>query len=167
MKFAGRLGLVAALAFTAGTFAEDSISTGTDVRQVIARADTGSVRPAIVTDAIGLDDFAGRYDTAAGAVFVNRDGDSLELEMSDWTLPTNLVRLDARTFASADDSVIVSFQTDSTGRVNGLVLSTASTESTLAARAAPQRGIVTIDDGAAPRRGIVTIHDLREEVARL
>jgi hypothetical protein len=169
MKFVGRFGLVAALAFTAGTFAEDSIPTGAEVRQVIARAATGSVRPAIATDAIALDDFAGRYDTAEGmAVFVNRDGDSLALEVSDSTLPTNLVRLDARTFASGDDSVIVSFQTDSAGRVNGLVLSTASTESTLAAaRAAPRHGIVTIHDGAPPRRGIVTIHDVREEIARL
>jgi hypothetical protein len=167
MKFAGRIGLVVTLAFTAGTFAEDSIPTSAEIRQVVARADTSSVRPAIVTGTIPLDDFAGRYDTAAGAtVFVSRDGESLALEVSDSAPPTNLVQLDARTFASGDDSVIVSFQMDAAGRVNGLVLSTVSTESTLAARAAARRGIVTIHD-ETPRRGIVTIHDVYEEVARL
>jgi hypothetical protein len=168
MKFVGRIGLVAALAFSAGTFAEDSIPTGAEVRQVIARADTGGVRQATVPDAVGLDDFAGRYDTLAGAaVFVSREGDSLALEVSDSAPPTTLVRLDARTFASSDDSVIVSFQTDASGHVNGLALSTVSAESTLAAaRAAPYRGIVTIHD-ETPRRGIVTIHDVREEVASL
>jgi hypothetical protein len=156
MKFVGRAGLVAALAFSASTFAEESISTGTEIRQVIARAETASVRPAIVTDAIGLDDLGGRYETAEGAVlFVSRDGDSLTLEMSESAPPTTLVRLDARTFASSDDNVIVSFQTDAEGRVNGLALSTVSTEAQLAAAR------------AAPRRGIVTIQDVREDVARL
>ncbi len=156
MKLVGRIGLVAALAFGASTFAEESISTGAQVRQVIARADAGSVRTAIVTEAIALDDLEGRYDTAAGAaMFVSRDGDSLTLEVSDSASPTTLVRLDARTFASVDDGVIVSFQTDAAGRVNGLVLSAVSSESPLAAAR------------AAPRRGIVTIQDVREDVARL
>ncbi len=156
MKLVGRIGLVAALAFGASTFAEESTSTEAQVRQVIARADLGGVRPAIVTEAIGLDDFAGRYETATGAaMFVSAEGDSLTLEASDSALPTTLVRLDARTFANVDDSVIVSFQTDAAGRVNGLVLSTVSSESTLAAAR------------AAPRRGIVTIQDVREDVARL
>jgi hypothetical protein len=156
MKFVGRMGLVAALAFSAGTFAEESISTGAEVRQVGAHADTGSARPAIGTGAIGLDDLAGRYETATGAaMFLSRDGDALTLETSDSARPTVLVRLDARTFASADDSVIVSFQTDITGRVSGLALSTMPTEAILTAAR------------AAPRRGIVTIHDVREDVARL
>jgi hypothetical protein len=156
MKFVGRAGLVTALAFSASSFAGDSISTETEVRQVIARAEVGSMRSAIVTDAISLDDLAGRYDTAAGAVlFVSRDGDSLTLEMSDSASPTTLVRLDSLTFASSDDSVIVSFQTDEAGRVTGLGLSTVSAESHLAAAR------------AAPRRGIVTILDVREDVASL
>jgi len=171
MKLVGRIGLVAALALTASTFAEESTSTAAQVRQVIARADVGSTRLPIVPDAIGLDDFAGRYDAAPGAsLFVSRDGDSLILEVSDSALPTTLVRLDARTFASANDSVILSFQTDAAGRVSGLVVSTVSTEATLAAsRAPPRRGIVTIQDvlEAAPHRGIVTIEDVREDLARL
>jgi hypothetical protein len=156
MKFVGRAGLVAALAFSASTFAEDSISTGSEVRQVIARAETGSARSASATDAIGLDDLAGRYDTATGAVlFVGREDESLTLETSEAVPPTTLVRLDARTFASTDDSVIVSFQTNAAGRVVGLVLSTVSAESNLAAAR------------AAPRRGIVTILDVQENVASL
>jgi hypothetical protein len=156
MKLVGRIGLVAALAFSAGTFAEESTSTLAGARQVIALAEPGSARPTIVTDANGLDDFAGRYETVSGVVwFVSREGDSLTLETFDATLPTALVRLDARTFATADDSIIVSFKADAAGRVNGLVLSTVSSESTLAA------------SRSAPRRGIVTIQDVREDVARL
>jgi hypothetical protein len=156
MKFVGRIGIVATLAFAASSFAEDSISTGAEVREVIARVEPGSVRPAIVTDAIGLDELAGRYDTPTGALlFVSREGDALTLELPGSPAPTTLVRLDARTFASADDSVIVNFQIDAGGRVNGLVLSTLSAQSPIAAAR------------AALRRGIVTIQDVREDVARL
>ena len=156
MKLVGRIGLVAALAVSAGTFAEESTSTVAGLRQVIALAEPGSARPAIVTDTNSLDDFTGRYETGSGEIwFVSHEGESLTLEAFDATQPTTLVRLDARTFASADDSVIVSFKADAAGRVYGLVLSTVSSESTLAAAR------------SAPRRGIVTIQDVREDVARL
>jgi hypothetical protein len=155
MKFVSRIGLVAALAFAAGTWAEESNSTD-EARQVIARADTGARKDGVeIVTAIALDRFAGRYDAPSGAMFVSREGDTLVLEVSDTATRTTLVRLDARTFASADDSVIVSFKTDESGRVNGLVVSATSSDSTLTAAR------------AAPRRGIVTIHDVREAIARL
>jgi hypothetical protein len=165
MNFAGRIGLIAGLAVAASAFGEESLSTGAQVRDVVARAETSGARPGVVTQAIGLDELVGRYDTEAGAVlFVGREGDSLTIEPSAGAAPLSLERLDARAFASAHRGVRLTFDVDGFGRVTGLALAGPAAQAMVATRAALPHGIVTIED--LPR-GIVTIHDVWEDVASL
>lgn len=72
-----------------------------------------------------LDTYVGRYDTAGEGVFViSREGDFLTIESpADWGLPKLRIRPETRRdFFAAELPLRVTFETDDSGRVTGLLL---------------------------------------------
>jgi hypothetical protein len=152
MKCLPAIAVVAAtIAFASGALAEDG-----DVRQVIARADGNDVRGARAVEATAPGEYAGRYDTETGLVFVVvNDGDSLTIELPDtWTtLEARLRAESARDFVGVEVPVRVTFEVGADGKVSGLRIDAPDEPAPLTAIRQPLR------------RGVVTIHDIDEAVA--
>jgi hypothetical protein len=161
-SFRAVVGWVVAFSFTAA-IAEDAATSNTEARYVIARADGAGVSTALPLTAFALDAFAGRYDAAAGAVFVYREGDSLTIELPPQFGGTPLrLQAEMRDAFVAAGSVRVEFESDANGQVLGLLLHSSSAEVIVASKAPPHRGVVTVHDLADLRRGVVTIHDVSD-----
>jgi hypothetical protein len=116
-----------------------------DVRVAVLAADAGR----LAIDATALDEYAGRYVTDEGQVFiVERDGDSLTIDLPD-SFNRPALRLSAvapRRFAAPAAGVRVTFEVDAAGRVTNAVVDVVDSGALAAPKAALRRGIVTIDD---------------------
>ena len=150
MKSASRavVGVVAALSFTVA-WAEEAVPSNADVRHVIALADGPGVSAPLPTAESALDAYTGRYDAADGAAFfVYREGDLLTIELPPefGGAPMRLLDVETRDAFTAEGSVRVVFESDTSGRVLGLLLYASSDESIVANKVPPPRGIVTIHD---------------------
>jgi hypothetical protein len=153
MKSASRavVGLVAALSFTVAN-AEDVAPANAEVRYVVALADGASVATPLPTPESELDAYAGRYDAADGTAFVvYREGDSLTIELpqqfGSWSM--RLYGTETRSAFTTEGSVRVVFDSDSSGRVLGLLFYASRDDVIAAGRAPAHRGIVTIHDLSA------------------
>jgi Domain of unknown function (DUF3471) len=161
MKSVSRLAVVGLFAFTAAALAEDSLAPSSTIH-VIARADLESG-----SDSVSLDEYAGRYELANGdIVVVFQDGDTLAVELpeSSGLAPMQLNEIARYTFAT-DTDVVVTFETDTYGRIDRLTAFAAGVQLSVGAVKTPsRRGFVTIHDldttDAPVRRGLVTIHDI-------
>jgi hypothetical protein len=161
MNFVNGIAAVAALSIASTAFAQ---SPRADERQVIALADTGSVR--IAPADVSLESYAGMYASNDGEAFViTRDEDHLTLDAPE-TWEQGSLELCARgedTFVTLDGEVRVRFVRDARGSIVGAALSRGEVQ-TLAAARSTQRSIVTIEDPVSPTlaypRAIVTIYDV-------
>ena len=161
MNFVNGIAAVAALSIASTAFAQ---SPRADERQVIALADTGSVR--IAPAEVSLESYAGLYASNDGEAFViTHDEDHLTLEAPE-TLEQGSLELCASgvdTFVTLDGAVRVDFVRDARALVVGAALSHGEAQ-TLAGERSTQRGIVTIEDPVSPTlaypRAIVTIYDV-------
>ena len=131
--------VIAAL-FTA--FAVNRSASGDD-SIVISRSTPRTETTGAAPQARSLDDYAGVYQTAAGATFVVlRDGDSLTIELPDFVaLP---IRSAGEGFVLDSSVVNISFETD--GDNVRMVLVQALGEPVVATRVSLPRGVVTIHD---------------------
>jgi hypothetical protein len=170
MRSAIRIAVAAALSVTSATLAHAQ-SADVEKPQVVALADTGAVRGSAVDET--PDRFAGRYVTADGDSFsITIADDELTLETPEGWSPSlfTLHALDARTFATADADVRVTFAFAGDGEVSGASVFRAS-ERAVATTHEALRGIVTILDStdeiatAGLRRGVVTIVDVVNNLA--
>jgi hypothetical protein len=155
MKFASRavVGLVAALLFSIA-IADEAGPSIAEARYVIARADGADLSAPLPIAESALDAYVGRYDAGDVALIVDREGDSLTIELTQpiGASPVRLHVAEAHRSFTADDSVHVVFENDAGGRVLGLRLYAPDSEVIAAAK-------------APLRVGIVTIHDLSEDAA--
>jgi hypothetical protein len=86
-------------------------------------------RTEIAVESAVLETYAGRYEAAGEGVFVialdhAREGDFLMIELpDDWGLPKLRIRPESRRdFFAAELPLRVTFQTDGSGRVNGMLV---------------------------------------------
>ena len=146
MNLAAGFALAATFSVASTAFAEET-SHSLEERFVVARADAAAAHGAAM---ISLDECSGRYRTADGLEFVIlRDGETLTME-----LPEALTSRETRLHADgsgvfvADPAVLLSFWTDTDGRVTSIAV--------YAERGAPPIEAVKMPS----RRGVVTIHDV-------
>ena len=145
MNFVTGIAAVAALSIASTAFAQ---SPRADQRQVIALADTGTVRSAPAD--VSLESYAGLYASNDGEAFViTHDEDHLTLEAPEtWELgPLTLCARGSDTFVTLHGVVRVNFVRDARGSVVGASLSRGEAQ-TFAGERSTQRGIVTIYDVA-------------------
>jgi CubicO group peptidase (beta-lactamase class C family) len=86
---------------------------------------TATKRTEIAVDSALLDTYAGRYEARGEGVFIIvREGDFLTIQLpADWGLPKLRLRPESlRDFFVSELPLRVTFQTDSDGRVNGLLV---------------------------------------------
>ena len=85
---------------------------------------TASKRTEINLESAILDSYAGRYASAAEVFVITREGTFLTLELpADWGLPKLRLRPESpRDFFTAELPLRVTYQTDTDGRVTGLLL---------------------------------------------
>jgi hypothetical protein len=145
MSFVRAFGLVAVCSITTSAFAEESAQNVAAFRQVLARADA-DVR---VDEAVAADRYTGRYRSADGVVFyvVQEDG-SLTIDLpANWGATESRLRAEPAGLFVAEASTVVKFETDTAGRVTGLVAYPANGGAAITAVKEPlPRGVVTIQD---------------------
>jgi serine-type D-Ala-D-Ala carboxypeptidase/endopeptidase len=86
---------------------------------------TATKRAEIAVDSAVLDTYAGRYEAGGEGVFIIvREGDFLTIQLpTDWGLPKLRLRSESlREFFVAELALRITFQTDSEGRVNGVLV---------------------------------------------
>jgi hypothetical protein len=116
----------------------------TSTPQMVALADTPHARTAVAMPSESLDEYAGRYETPEGIVFiVDRIGDSLVIELPDsWGLASLTLRATrAHDFVAVTSPIRVTFGPD-----GGLLLYAPTRQEPVAAARVVLRGIVTIHD---------------------
>jgi hypothetical protein len=92
-----------------------------------------------------LDDYAGVYETADGALFVVvRDGESLAVELPE-SVALPIRAAEGPSFVPDSSGMRIAFETHADGRVN-IVVSRSGEEIVVATRVPLRRGIVTIQD---------------------
>ena len=167
MSFVRAFGLVAVCSITTSALAEESAPTP-DFRHMFARADAA----ARVDEAAALDRYIGSYRSADNGVFyvVQEEDGSLTIDLpANWATSESRLRADtAGGYFVAEAPTVVRFETDTAGRVTGLVAYPANGRDAITAVKEPmRRGVVTIVDvpAAKVRRGIVTIEDVPTDVA--
>jgi hypothetical protein len=147
MNLAVGFALAATFSVASTAFAEET-TPSLEERLVVARADAAAAHGAAM---ISLDECSGRYRTADGLEFVIvRDGETLTMELPE-VLTSRETRLHADgsgVFFVADPAVLLSFWTDTDGRVTSIAVYA-------------EHGAPPIEAAKVPsRRGIVTIHDV-------
>jgi hypothetical protein len=121
----------------------------TSTRQMVALADTHHARAAESITAESLDDYAGRYETQDGIVFiVDRIGDSLVIELPEtWALGSLTLRATSvHDFVAVEAPISVTFVAGSASPHGALLLYAPSRQEPVAAARVVMRGVVTLHD---------------------
>lgn len=150
MNLAVGFALAATFSVAPTAFAEEKPHS-LEERFVVARADAAAAPGAAM---ISLDECSGRYRTADGLeLVILRDGETLTMELPNVLLSREL-RLHpdgSGVFLVADPAVLLSFWTDTDGRVTSIAVYTEHDAPPIEAVKLPsRRGVVTIHDVSTP-----------------
>ena len=140
---------IASLAAASLAFNALAAEPNTSTRQVVALADTLHARTADSISSESLDEYAGRYETQDGVVFiVDHVGDSLVIELPEsWGFgPLTLRATSVHDFVAAEAPVSVTFVTGSDSRDSALLLHAPTRQESVAAARVVRRGVVTLHD---------------------